>query len=206
MNGARTRLTAPERRRSIVDVGLRLLARQGFEGLRTRDVAAAAKINTATLHHYVATKEDIVAAVAERIYELFQREHAPPIRARVGLDEPLLALRQQFADVSFYGRERPELVAAYRELVGRASRDEAVRHLVDNLNAGWRNSINAILRRGQDAGVFRSDCNPSAVADMVIAASWGFLVLLQLTPAAYARACGEIEQGLLAQSKRGRAT
>jgi AcrR family transcriptional regulator len=191
-------LAADDRRRQIVDVALQLLAREGFEGLRTRDVAAAAKINTATLHHYFATKEDIVAAVAARLAERLQSERAPVRRDEATEDEALLALRQQFADVAFYARRRPELVAVYRELAVRAARDRATRAFVEDLNAGWRRSIEAIVLRGRDAGTFRTDCDPVAVAEVVVAASWGFLTLLQLAPAAYRRACLELERGLLA--------
>src|SRR5690606_38550017 len=76
----RTRLAADERRKLIVDIALESLATDGFEGLRTRDVAASAKINTATLHHYFPTKEDLVRAVADRLIERFRSERAPAKR------------------------------------------------------------------------------------------------------------------------------
>lgn len=193
-------MAADDRRRLIVDTALRLLAREGFEGLRTREVAAEANINTATLHHYFATKEDIVAAIAARCAERFKTERAPAVRREAGTSDAVLALRQQFADVAFYARARPELVAAYRELVGKSARDDVIRILVDGLNAGWRNSVAAIVRRGRDEGVFRVGCDPVAVANQVVAASWGFLVLLQLAPTAYRRSCREIECGLLSHT------
>jgi AcrR family transcriptional regulator len=200
MSKGATRLAAEERRGLIVDIALELLAREGLEGLRTRSVAAAAEINTATLHHYFPTKEDLIAAIALRLEERLRTEHAPRRREDAGVDEALLALRRQFADVAFYVRRRPELVAVYRELVVRAARDEPTRALVERVNAGWKRSVGAIVRRGRDAGTFRADCDPAAVADLVVAASWGFLALLQLSPAAYRRSCLEIERGLLAPS------
>jgi AcrR family transcriptional regulator len=205
MSAIPARLPADDRRRLIVDVALQLLAREGFEGLRTREIAAAARINTATLHHYFATKEDVVAAVAERLAELFQTVRAPAVRGEAGrVPDALRALRQQFEDVAYYGRARPELVAAYRELVGRASRDEATRRIVERLNTGWRDSVAAIITRGRADGTFREDCEPRAVAELVVAASWGFLVLLQLSPAGYRHSCRELERGLLAEDRRSR--
>jgi AcrR family transcriptional regulator len=197
MERPRTRLPADERRRRIIDVALQALARDGFEGLRTRDVAASAKINTATLHHYFPTKEALVAAVAERLAERLRAEQAPAPRRRAGESDALHALRQQFATVAFYARERPELVAAYREIAGRSCRDPEMQRLLGALNDGWRESVAAVIRRGREEKVFRADCDPLAVADLVVAASWGSLVLLQLSSTAYQRSCRALERGLL---------
>lgn len=204
MSEPRTRLAADERRKLIVDIALKALATDGFEGLRTRDVAALAKINTATLHHYFPTKEDLVRAIAERLVERFQSERAPAERQASNESRALVALRQQFADVAFYASKRPELVAAYREIAGRAGRDAAMREVVDTLTAGWRDSVAGIIRAGRDDGVFRADVDPSAVADLIVASSWGFLALLRRPPAAYRRSCRELERGLLTSPSKGR--
>src|SRR2546430_7157743 len=59
-NSARARTThADERRRSLVLAAYDLIAEKGFEDLRTRDVAARAGVNIATLHYYFASKEDL---------------------------------------------------------------------------------------------------------------------------------------------------
>lgn len=199
MTKGSTRLAAEERRRLIVDIAFGLLAREGFEGLRTRSVADEAEINTATLHHYFATKEDLIAAIAARLEERLRTERAPQRDEGSGLDEAVLALRRQFADVAFYMRRRRDLVAVYRELAARAARDEATRALVGRLNAGWRGSVEEIVRRGRDAGTFRADCDPAAAADVVVAATWGFLALLEPSLAAFRRSCLELERGLLAR-------
>ncbi len=52
-NSARARTThADERRRSLVLAAYDLIAEKGFEDLRTRDVAARAGVNIATLHYW----------------------------------------------------------------------------------------------------------------------------------------------------------
>jgi len=52
-----------ERRRSLVLAAYQLIAEKGFEQLRTRDVAARAGVNIATLHYYFASKEDLIPGV-----------------------------------------------------------------------------------------------------------------------------------------------
>lgn len=42
-----------------------MIADAALEKFRTRDVAAKAGINTATLHHYFPTKEDLILAIGE---------------------------------------------------------------------------------------------------------------------------------------------
>src|SRR5690349_16386707 len=52
-----------ERRRALVAAAYRRIASGGFEGLRTRDVAAEAGVNIATLHYYFPTKEALIRNV-----------------------------------------------------------------------------------------------------------------------------------------------
>src|ERR1700744_5002707 len=47
-----------------------LFRKQGYEGTSIRDLAGAVGIQSATLYHYMKTKEDLLAAVCDRGYEL----------------------------------------------------------------------------------------------------------------------------------------
>src|SRR5919204_6244694 len=53
----------PDRRRALVAAAYARIASDGFEGLRTRDVAADVGVNIATLHYYFPTKEALIRAV-----------------------------------------------------------------------------------------------------------------------------------------------
>jgi AcrR family transcriptional regulator len=194
----RIRLPSDERRRLLVDAAFSLLAQGGFEGFRTRDVADAARINSATLHHYSPTKEDLITAVAERLAARFESERAPAATTSDAIGE----LRQQFRDIEYYARSRPELIAVYRELVARGHRDAGTRELVQRLNRGWQKSVELIVARGKTAGVFRADCEPAAAASAIVAACWGFITLLDVTPATFKRGYLELERGLLAPNRR----
>src|SRR5947208_10483351 len=52
-----------ERRRALVAAAYRRIASDGFEGLRTREVAADVGVNIATLHYYFPTKEALIRGV-----------------------------------------------------------------------------------------------------------------------------------------------
>lgn len=54
------------REKRILEAALGLFARQGFEGTSIRDIASDAGINSATLYHYMGTKEDLLVKIMER--------------------------------------------------------------------------------------------------------------------------------------------
>ena len=131
--GTRTRLDAEVRSKMIVEAAFEAIAQGGFEGLRTREIAKLVGINSATLHHHFPTKEDLIEGVASLLLSRFRAE-APAGKGEKGVD----ALDHQLKDAVFYYMERPEMLAVYREFVGRAPRDPTIRRLVQGLHAGWQ--------------------------------------------------------------------
>ncbi|APR80152.1 Transcriptional regulator, TetR family protein [Minicystis rosea] len=192
----RTRLPAEERKKRIVDAAFHLLATEGFEGLRTRDVAAKAKINIATLHHHFPSKEDLVGAVADALEQAFTTDKIVP----VGNDAPAL-LRQEFADMRRYVKQRPELLSVYAELSLRALRDPKIRAIVERLSARWVESVARIIRQGIDEQHFATE-DPLASARIVVGALWTSKTLLQLEGRAFDRLCGTLESLLRKQDVR----
>src|SRR3954466_4277771 len=62
----------PDRRAVLAAAAFRRIADGGFEGLRTRDVAADVGVNIATLHYYFPTKEALIRAVIGHAVARFQ--------------------------------------------------------------------------------------------------------------------------------------
>src|SRR2546428_12925585 len=54
-----------DRRQELVQAAFETIADKGLEGLRLRDVASAAGVDHSTIHHYFATKQDLLAAVVD---------------------------------------------------------------------------------------------------------------------------------------------
>ena len=185
------RLKADDRRRQIVETAFETIAEKGFEGLRTRDVADRVGINSATLHHYFPTKEDLVKGVAEHLEQLYAHTRAPTAEAGA-----LGRLRREFADVAFFRREHPRTWAVSREFMLRAPRDHTVATVIAQLNEQWCSSIERILVEGQEAGVFRAMRDPAAAATAVVGALWGSVVLTDPDEARFAAICDEIEAWL----------
>ena len=171
---ARTRLKPDERRRLIVEAAFKAVAQEGFEGLRTRDIAASVGINSATLHHYFQTKQDLINGIAEHLERRLRTERAP-LAPQDTVPAALDPFGRQFEDLVFYQLETPDVLAVYREFVARAPRDAAIHALVGKLHVSWRASIVAALVQAQAQGVLRADMDLDAAAGLVLSTAWGLV-------------------------------
>src|SRR3954452_21828708 len=106
----------PDRRRELVDAAYRRIARDGFEGLRTRDVAADVGVNIATLHYYFPTKEALIRGVIGQAMHRF--------RATIPAEgSPEEQLRGHLRALARLIRDDQQLWSVMGELVLRAPRD-----------------------------------------------------------------------------------
>src|SRR5690349_14768911 len=80
---------ADERRQALVAAAFGRIANDGFEGLRTRDVAADVGVNIATLHYYFPTKEALIRGVIgyamQRFTATMPRDGSPAQQLRAHL-------------------------------------------------------------------------------------------------------------------------
>ncbi len=77
------RLSAEERREQIIESARRVFEQTGFDGARTRDLAAAAGVNEALLYRHFGSKEELFdASVAtpleEAVAKVVESSGAPP--------------------------------------------------------------------------------------------------------------------------------
>lgn len=71
----------------IVDAAVAVLAEHGYHEASTNRIAAAAGVSPGTLYGYFADKDDIVAAVIERVVDGFGDAIAPALRAAAAQPE-----------------------------------------------------------------------------------------------------------------------
>lgn len=185
------------RREAFTVAAFELIAERGFEGLRTRDVAARVGANIGTLHYYFPSKEALIEAVTQHLIDQFITLHGP---APAEPDAPLGRLRQEFADMRYYRFEQPSLLRVSMELRLRAERDPTVRSIVEPLGKGWQQGVELLLVDGVRDGTFRNDISPRAAATMVMATLWASAVHLNIIPAVFDDVCKEIERSLVART------
>jgi AcrR family transcriptional regulator len=158
------------RRQELVLAAYRRVAEAGFEGLRTRDVAAEVGVNIATLHYYYPTKEALIRAVVGHAMGLFRTTLDPD-------GTPGDRLAAHFGGVRRLYRESPELFAVMGELAQRSARDVAIASIFKEMNDAWHATLRALLRHAQAEGAVDQSLDPDATAALVAASFRGMFML-----------------------------
>jgi AcrR family transcriptional regulator len=155
-----------DRRQALVRAAFGCIADKGFEGLRLRQVAAEVGIDHSTLHHYFATKADLVAGVVEYATRQFWPTMPAEGSASERLHHHLTALARMIT-------EQPALFTVMAELDLRARRDPAVRAIIDRHEEGWRIVLGDVLRRAAKDGALTQQLDVAAGVELIIAAVKG---------------------------------
>jgi TetR/AcrR family transcriptional regulator, regulator of cefoperazone and chloramphenicol sensitivity len=187
--------TSDRRRQDLVRAAFEAIAAEGFEGLRTRAVAARAGVNIATLHYYFPTKEALIGGVAQHLTAQFISLHGPEPAASgsAALDR----LHQEFSDIRFYRTAHADLLTVMAELQLRARRDEAIAQIIAPLLGHWRGSLEDAVRAGIEEGVFRAGIDPAA-AGLILMTAFAGTTIHSISTKAMEGIFEEIEHWLVA--------
>ena len=169
----RPRGPAPEpeaRRQELVLAAYRRLAEGGFEGLRTRDVAAEAGVNIATLHYYFPTKEALIRGVVGHAMGRFRTTFAPG-------SKPGEQLAAQLQGVRRLASHEPELFVVMGELALRSGRDPAIAAIFKETIDAWHSTLRTLVGHAQKEGFVDSRLDPDTVASLVIATLNGLFMV-----------------------------
>jgi AcrR family transcriptional regulator len=180
---------AVDRRQELVAAAYQQIAHVGFEGLRTRDVAAAVGVNVATLHYYFPTKEALIGDVLKHAMQRF-RSTMP------AGGPPSDQLRTHFAGIKRLVREEPELFAVMGELALRSARDPAIRELYQQTTDIWQATVRGLLAKAVRDGVITGSRNLDAQASLVVSALTGAAMIPLSRPARLNETIGELERSL----------
>jgi AcrR family transcriptional regulator len=183
------KLPAVDRRQDLVRAAYELIARLGFEGLRTRDVAAAAGVNVATLHYYFPTKEALIGDVLKHAMQRFRTSMPAG-------GSPADQLRNHFAGIRRLVREEPELFAVMGELALRSARDPAIRALYQQTTDIWQATVRGLLAKAARDGLLVGSRNLDAQASLVVSALTGASMIPLSRPARLTETIGELERSI----------
>jgi AcrR family transcriptional regulator len=150
------------RRQELVEAAFHQIAERGFEGLRTRDIAARAGVNIATVHYYFPTKESLIGGVVEHAMARFRTTLAPQGSPADQLRNHLRAVRHLLVD-------EPEVGMVMGELALRSARDESIGAIMRDTNDTWHKAIRGLLRRAVKSGQLRPEVDSDDVAALVMA-------------------------------------
>ncbi|MGA7670987.1 MAG: TetR/AcrR family transcriptional regulator [Nitrolancea sp.] len=154
------------RRQDLVRAAFNRIAEAGFEGLRTRDVAADAGVNVATLHYYFPTKEALIRGVVGHAMWRFSQSMPKEGSAAEQIRWHLAFLRRLL-------KEDTELFAVLAELTMRAPRDPVIAGILQNTDEPWHHEVAALLESALEQGCIDASIDPEGGAAFIIAAIKG---------------------------------
>lgn len=155
-------MSKDDRRRALVQAAFNEIAERGFEGLRTREVAAEVGVNIATLHYYFPTKEALIRAVVGLAMERFRSTLAPDGSSAHQLRSHLRAVRRLL-------RDEPRLGAVMAELALRSARDPGLAQIMEETTGYWHRTVRGLLRNAVRDGLLRPEIDSDDVAAIVVA-------------------------------------
>ena len=146
-----------DRRRQLLSAAVTVFADKGFHAARVGDVAEEAGVAYGLVYHYFKSKEELL----ETIFRTTWTEMLARVRevedARVPAAE---AVRQVTALILRTWRRDPDLV---RVLVREVTRNQHVQREIEEISHAME-ALQAIVRKGQETGEFRSDVDPRLAA------------------------------------------
>lgn len=156
----------PDRRGALVAAAFQRIASDGFEGLRTRDIAADVGVNVATLHYYFPTKEALIRAVIGFAMQRFTA-------TMPGQGSPVEQLRTHLSGLAHLLKTDLQLWTVLGELVLRAPRDPDLERTFGQSDQFWHRSLSELIRRCVEQGTASPVLDPDDLAALIVAAIRG---------------------------------
>nr|WP_087576327.1 TetR/AcrR family transcriptional regulator [Sphingomonas sp. CDS-1] len=147
-----------------------VIAEVGYAGASLRKVADRAGYTTGAVTYYFANKEEMITAVAESMFDEFDKL-MPVEDARFDLRE---ILEEYLHRANLNDSEFTRLSF---ELLAHARHEPAFRPIIEDRYAKLRAKLANLLARGQKAGTIRNDIAADLLADQLAAMSDGWSMM-----------------------------
>jgi TetR/AcrR family fatty acid metabolism transcriptional regulator len=144
-----------DRRRQILDAGIRVFARQGFHSCRVSDIADEAGVAYGLVYHYFRSKDEVMNELFSERWSLLLAAISEADRSEGSGRDKLDAVARFIVD-SY--RHDPELMQVIIVEVTRAANSFGRTHLPE-INKAYE-AIEKIISDAQAAGTFRSGFDP----------------------------------------------
>jgi len=153
-------------KRDILAVATEEFGRHGFDGARVDRIAAKTRTSKLMLYYYYKSKKGLYASVLE---ESYRHERAAEADLRLAEREPEKAIEALTKSAVDFHFDNPIYVyLVMNENINRGTHIDRMNDILE-LNSQIIDRISEVLRRGQEAGVFRSDVDPVDVHLLITA-------------------------------------
>jgi AcrR family transcriptional regulator len=150
-----------DRKKELITAAFENIARNGFEGLRVRDVAEGVGINPATMYYYFPTKEALIDGVIDFVF------HRMEILIEEAPGTPKEQLHTHLSRLSRKMRDDPGLFSVFSEIQLRCGRFSSSEKFME-YEAAWSKKVETLLYNGIRQGFWPNYLDPEQVASTVI--------------------------------------
>jgi AcrR family transcriptional regulator len=137
------------KREALIEGALRCLEEQGYAAVRTRDIAAAANANLASIGYHFGSKDELLGQALREGFRRWLGEVAAAVPV-AGSSPPRVWLSQLAGSLRGSLEQHRNFVLAFLEAVARAPRDEGLREALAESYREARDGIATLLRLGDD--------------------------------------------------------
>ncbi len=186
-------------RDQILDAAARLIHRQGYHCTSVDDVLRETGVGKGNFYYYFKSKEDLGYAIIERVTRGFIDGTLVPAFADPSAD-PIEQTHRFLDRVVEIHRERKCVGGCPLGNLASEMSDvhEGFRRRLADIFVQWRHGVTEALGRGQSDGRLSPGCDPAGVAEFLVAALEGAILLAKVTRdiAALERCVAELKRHL----------
>jgi TetR/AcrR family transcriptional regulator len=184
-------------RDGLVRAAVAEFAKSGFAGARVDEIANAAGVNKQLVYHYWGSKQGLYLASLESVYaEIREKER----RLSLGELAPHEAMAQLVGFSFDYLAEHPEFIALLTDENRNQGRHILASGELQQMHMPFVEMLEATLRRGVKAGVFRNDYDAVNLYISIAGISYFFFSNNHTLSAIFGRPLGD--RGALVQRRR----
>jgi AcrR family transcriptional regulator len=158
-------------RACFAEAVIRLVAREGFEGMNMRAVAAEAGLSYGSLFHYFESKDELLLQAVRH----FTEQQTQRVNAYSSRFKGLKALRHLLFDDALVSDADRDIAVVWMAFLYKASLQERFADMHVDLIDGWLNRIRQMLEDAQSSGEIAAgvDTELEAIAIFTFSAGIG---------------------------------
>jgi TetR/AcrR family transcriptional repressor of nem operon len=169
-------------RDQILDAAARLIHLQGYHCTSLEDVLRESGVGKGNFYYYFKSKEELGYAIIDRVMRGFIEHTLDPLFADTSGD-PIAQIHAFLDRVVDNQRQRNCIGGCPIGNLASELSDvhEGFRRRLAGIFTQWRSKLSETLSRGQEGGRLRQECEPAAVAQFLVAALEGAILLAKVT-------------------------
>lgn len=163
------------KRGELLAAAISVIAEDGYAGASLRRVAQRAGCTTGAVTYYFSNKEGMVTAVADNLFDVFDR--------LLEIDKDRIEVRdilQQWLDMT--KNDKLDTWLALFQLLAHARHEPEFAAVFHRRYVGYRRALTAILAREQREGKVRNDIPADLLADNLSAIGDGWIMMFPIEP------------------------